>query len=111
MSHQVATLWTVTWQAPWSMGVFRQEYWDGISLVAQTVRNLLQCRRSGFEPWVGKIPWRREWLPTSVFLPGEFQGQRSLVGYSAWCHKESDTTKQLTLTSLKLLGNFRKYLY
>ena len=35
-----------------------------------------------FDPWVGKIPWRREWLPTPVFLPGEFHGQRSLVGYS-----------------------------
>ena len=69
------------------------------------MRNLLQCRRTGFEPWVGKIPWRREWLPISV------SGQRSLMGYSAWGHKESDMTEQLTLTSLKLLGNFRKYLY
>ena len=39
---------------------------------------------------VGKIPWRREWLPTPVFLPGEFHGQRSLVGYSPWGHKETD---------------------
>ena len=49
-----------------------------------------------FDPWVGKIPWRREWLPTPVFLPGEFYGQRNLVGYSPWCHKELDTTEQLT---------------
>ena len=34
----------------------------------------------GFDPWVGKIPWRRTWLPIPVFLPGKFQGQRSLVG-------------------------------
>ena len=34
------------------------------------------------DPWVGKIPWRREWLPTPVFLPGESHGQRSLAGYS-----------------------------
>ena len=40
----------------------------------------LQCRRLGFGPWVRKIPWRREWLPTPVFLPGEFHGQRSLAG-------------------------------
>ena len=40
-----------------------------------------------FDPWVWKIPWRREWLPTPVFLPGEFHGQRNLVGYSPWCHK------------------------
>ena len=45
-----------------------------------------------FNPWVGKIPWRRKWQPTPVFLPGEFHGQRSLVGYSPWGHKGSDMT-------------------
>ena len=39
---------------------------------------------------VGKIPWRRAWQPTSVFLLGEFHGQRSLEGYNTWCHKELD---------------------
>ena len=46
-----------------------------------------QCRRHrrcGFIPWVGKIPWRRAWQPTPVFLPGGSHGQRSLVGYSPW---------------------------
>ena len=43
---------------------------------------------SGF----GKIPWRRTWQPTAVFLPGESHGQRSLVGYSPWGHKESNMT-------------------
>ena len=52
-----------------------------------------QCRRCRFSPWVGKIPWRRKWQPTPMFLPGEFHGQRSLVGYSPWGHKESDTTE------------------
>ena len=56
------------------------------------------CRRLGFNPWVGKIPWRREWLPTPVFLPGEFHGQRSLEGYSPQDPKESDMTEQLTLS-------------
>ena len=51
-------------------------------------RICLQCRRPWLDPWVRKIPWRREWLPTPVFLPGESQGQRSLVG--RWDHKESD---------------------
>ena len=46
-----------------------------------------QCRRCGFDLWVGKIPWRRKQQPTPVFLPGEFHGQRSLVGYSSWSHK------------------------
>ena len=44
-------------------------------------------------PWVGKIPWRRAWQPTPVFLPGECNGQRSLVGYSPLGSKESDTTE------------------
>ena len=48
------------------------------------------------ETWVRKIPWRSEWQPTPVFLPGESRGQRTLVGYSSWGHKESDTAKTLT---------------
>ena len=56
-----------------------------------------QCRRlkrRGFHPspWVGKIPWRREWQPTPVFLPGQSQGQRSLAGCSPWGGTESNTT-------------------
>ena len=47
-------------------------------------------RRLGFDLWVGKIPWRRPWKPTPVFLPGEFHGQRSLVGYSPWGCKWSN---------------------
>ena len=43
-----------------------------------------RCRRHGFDPWVRKIPWRRKWQPTPVFLPRKFHGQRSLVGYSPW---------------------------
>ena len=61
-------------------------------------RICLQCRRPGFNPWVGKIPWRRERLPTPVFWPGEFHGRRSLAGYSLWGHKESDTTEWLSLS-------------
>ena len=48
-----------------------------------------------FDPWVGKIPWRREWHPTGVFLPGETHEQRSLAGYSPWDHTESDMTERL----------------
>ena len=46
-----------------------------------------QCRRHGFDPWVGKIPWRKVWQPTPVFLFGEFHGQNSLSGYSPWVRK------------------------
>jgi len=49
---------------------------------------------------VGKIPWRRKWQSTPVLLPGKSHGQRSLVGYSPWCRKESDTTEWLHFTSL-----------
>ena len=47
------------------------------------------------DPWVGKIPWRRAWQPTPVFLSGESHGQRSLVGYSLWGYKELDMTEGL----------------
>ena len=40
------------------------------------------------KPGVGKIPWRRKWLPAAVFMPGKTHGQRSLLGYSPWGHKE-----------------------
>ena len=53
----------------------------------------LQCGKPGFDPWVGKIPWRRKWQPTPVFLPEESHGWRSLVGYSPRGRKELDTTE------------------
>ena len=49
-----------------------------------------------FSLWVGKIPWRRKWQPTSVFVPGKFHGRRSLAGYSLKGHKELDMTERLT---------------
>ena len=56
--------------------------------------------RPGFDPWVRMIPWRRKRQPTPVCLPGEAYGQRSLVVYSPWGHKEMDTTERLQFTSL-----------
>ena len=53
------------------------------SLVAQMVENLSYWK-PGFNPWLRKIPWRREWLPTTGFLPGESHGQRSLASYNLW---------------------------
>ena len=58
----------------------------------------MQFRRSGFDPWVGTIPWRRAWQPTPVFLPGESHGQRNLAGYSPWGRKVLNTTEWLTLS-------------
>ena len=51
-----------------------------------------RCKRRGFNPWVRRIPWRRAWPRTPVFLSGKSHGQRSLAGYSPWGRKESDTS-------------------
>ena len=71
-----------------------------------------QCKRRGFDPWVGKIPWRRKWQLTTVFLPGKFHGQRSLAGYSPRGHKESDMTEHecKKKKSLRMLGHISFYL-
>ena len=61
------------------------------------VKNL-QCRRPGFSPCVGNIPWRKEFLPTPVFLPGDFHGQRSKVGYSPWVARSWTQLEGLTLS-------------
>ena len=58
----------------------------------------LQCGKPRFDPWVWKIPWRRNWQPTPIFLRGtSHDGQRSLAGYGQWGRKESDKTERLTL--------------
>ena len=75
---------------PWILWVppeVRVPFW--FSLVTYMIKNLPAMQ----ETWVGKIPWRREWQPTLVFLPGEFHGQRSLAACSTWIHKESDMTE------------------
>ena len=64
-----------------------------------------------WETWVRSLGWDdplgKEWQPTPVFLPGEFQGQRSLEGYSPWGHKELDRTEQLTLSLSQYLTEQR----
>ena len=68
-----------------SLVVFKAVYsCSGASQVAQWWRICLWLRRHRFDSWVGKIPWRRKWKPTSGFLPGKSHGWRSLVGYSPW---------------------------
>ena len=56
----------------------------GPCLILSVMPNAAPDKRHGFHPWVGKIPWGREWQLTPVFLPGEFHEQRSLAGYSPW---------------------------
>ena len=68
-----------------------------------------RCKRPGFNPWVGKIPWKRKWQPTPVFLPGESYGQRSLVGYNPWGHKSWTQLKWLsTYIQKHMCSSFHK---
>ena len=69
--------------------------------------SICQCRRlkrHRFDPWVGKIPWRRKWQPTPIFLPGEPREQRSRMGYSPKGLKESDTTEHLSTSKYQHLS-------
>ena len=61
--------------------------------------NAGDIKKCWLDPWVRKIPWRRTWQSTPVFLPGESHGQRSLAGYSPWGHKQLDTTEATGHTS------------
>ena len=73
-----------------AMSAFRFPRWlSGKESICQCRR----CRRHEFNSWVGKILWRRKCQPTPVFLPGKSHGEKSLVSYSPWSHKESDTAK------------------
>ena len=94
----VPTSW---WPLPWTARKAEEICWISAhltlcSLVAQMVI-CLQHGRPGFDSWVGKILWRREWLSTPVFLPGESHRQRSLVGYSLPGLNQLDRTERLTL--------------
>ena len=69
--------------------IFRFVY--GFQVVLEPACQCRRPKRQGFSSWVGRIPWRKAWQPTPVFLPGESHGQRNLVGYEP--RKESDTTE------------------
>ena len=75
-----------------------------VMLVVKNPPAKAEDKRHGFDPCVRKIPWRRAWQPTPVFLPGESYGQRTLAGYRPWGHKESDTTKATEHTCTWLLS-------
>ena len=77
-----------TWLSNWT-----ELNWAVTSGGASAKESFCQCRRPGLDPWVGKIPWRRNWQPTPAFLPGKSHGLRSLAGYSPWGRQESDMTE------------------
>ena len=66
-----------------------------VAAVAQRLKHLPTMQETWVQSPGWKIPWRRKWQPTPVFFLGESHGRRSLVGYSLWCCKESDTAEQL----------------
>ena len=95
--------WAKDISGGWNQG-FLQKYLRCHWTSGSGVKNpICQCRRHGFNPRVRKIPWRRKWHPTPVFLPGKSHGQRSLVGYRPWGLKESDTTHWLNDKKVPLL--------
>ena len=80
------------------------------SMVKNPPANNRSLKRHGFDPWVGKIPWRRKWQINPVFLPGKSRGQRSLAGYSPWGHKESDMTEVTSVHICRwLLSNSKSF--
>ena len=87
--HKVFGLWRNTYITPL----------DGTIAAAMLPKNTQSenYRKTDSHPGL-EGTWRTERLPTPVFLPGELHGQRNLVGYGPWCHKESDVTEQLTLS-------------
>ena len=70
------------------------------------VKNLPAMQETWIQSRVGKVPWRRERQPTPVFLPEESYGQKSLMGYSPWGHKESDRTEQMSIYTRCTLSSF-----
>ena len=74
---------------------------EWLSWCSDDKRVCLQCGRPGFNPGVRQIFWRRKWLSTPVFLPGESHGEMSLAGYSPRGHKELDMTERITLSLSK----------
>ena len=85
--------------------VLEEGGFPGDSVGKGSTGNAGDTGRCKFDPWVRKIPWRRAWKPTPVFLPGESHGQRSLVGYSPWGHKVSDRTEATERALLEGEGN------
>ena len=105
-SRLTVTPWTVCSPPGSSVhGIFQARILEQVAISSsrgssrpsdQTQESTCQCRRCKrcrFDSWVGKIPWRKKWQPTLVFLPRKSQEERSLVGYSQWGLKELNRTE------------------
>ena len=86
------------------MQITRSRYYNlGVNLLGLSGKeSALECKGHRFDPWVGKVLWRKKWPPAPLFLPGESHGQRSLAGYSPQGRKESDTTERLNNSNAAL---------
>ena len=81
----------------WDVSLHDRRFWDSWFILLLQRSGAFVCNSGDpglNDPWVGKIPWKREWIPNSVFLPGEFHGRRSLAGYNPWGWKELDTMQK-----------------
>ena len=72
------------------------------TLLIQLLTRTIRCKRARLDPKVRKILWSRKWQPTPVFLPEKFHGQKSLVGYSPWGHKELDMSEWLSIQHTRI---------
>ena len=105
--------WSKDIMLKWSKPVTKgQILYDSTSFPGGSDRKsvCLKCGRPRFDSWVGKIPWRRKWQSTPGLMPGKSHGQRSLVGYSPWGRKGSDTTEWLHFLSFFLYILFPTHL-
>ena len=80
----ISSKYMLNWLTAWLTNLLVNTCHEGLPLWLSGKESPGQCRRRRFDPWFGKIPWRKKWQPTTVFLSGKFQGQRSLEGYSLW---------------------------
>ena len=103
-SNEHTSFWCLRWN---SKSLSQWRVFPGGTNGKEPTSECRRDKRHEFDPWVGKIPWRRKWQPTPVFLPGKSYGQRSLVGYNPWGHKRVGhdwATKQLSSTDFFPLG-------
>ena len=100
--------WNRAWSIVDAQEIFVKLMNKWASLAAQTVKNMRAVQETQVQSLVLEGPWRKEWLPTPVFLPGESHGRRSLVGLSPWGCKQLDTTERPPQASQASQASVRK---
>ena len=93
------------------VGPFGWSVFQGSHSGKEPASQCRRCKSRGFDPWVGKIPWRRAWQPTPVFYPGESHGQKSLAGYSPQGCRELDRTEATQHAYMLHFESFLSYFF